>query len=682
MTTLKKTFDNWPIATKLNVVQSIALAILFTVAITWMTGWLTEATIKGQTETVQQINHKTVSMIQVYDHTLERTAARLGSLLKKTLASSYTLDTAQRITVAGVQTPAFRAGNELLNLNFEPIDHFTTASDAVATIFVRDGDEFVRISTSLRKEDGERAIGTKLDRNHPAYAALLANKTFTGKATLFKREYMTHYLPAQDASGTVVGALFIGLDFTEEQILLRQNIRQINLGKNGYMYVLDAGRDAGRMIVHPTMEGKNMYDEKDINGFAYIRSMLEQKNGVLSYWFTNTAAGDNSARERTVVFNLLPEWDWIIVSCLDKEDLAENAISARNLLITGAMVLCVLLFVVVFFTSRRWVTQPLTKAVGAMEKIAGGCLTIEIPEQGNDEAGQLLNATNTMVGKMRSALSNIQAAAQQLADNAEHLVSTAKDVAEQSAQQSDSATTMASGIEEMNANIVHVSDSAKQAHQVSIDSSNISNEGAVVIQQATGSMTRIADTVRTASDVVSTLGRESQAISNIISVIKEIADQTNLLALNAAIEAARAGEQGRGFAVVADEVRKLAERTSCSTQEIGDMICRILDGTANAVTSMQEGVRQVEEGVSYAGQAGGSIASIRQSASQVTAATTSISHALTEQSAAIAEISSNVEKIATMADQNSQTAKESAQYALGLEKLARTLREHVSHFNI
>jgi methyl-accepting chemotaxis protein-2 (aspartate sensor receptor) len=490
---------------------------------------------------------------------------------------------------------------------------------------------------------------------------------------------MTHYIPVQDASGTVVGALFAGFEFTEELATLRQSIRDIKLGKSGYMYVLETGKNAGMMVVHPTLEGKNVIDETDIKGNAYVRAMIEQKDGVLSYWY---AGEGNAPRERVVVFNSIPEWNWVIVSCLIKEDLAEVAINARNHLIVGAVVLCALLFFVIFITSRRWVSRPLMATVNAMEQIAEGRLNITIPVHSKDEVGRLLAATDVMAQKMRSALKDIQDAAQQLANNSERLVSTASDVASQSAQQSDSATAMASGIEEMSTNIVHVSESAKQANQISLDSDHVSNEGAIVIRQATDSMTSIASTVRAASDVVSTLGRESHAISTIVNVISEIAEQTNLLALNAAIEAARAGEQGRGFAVVADEVRKLAERTSSSTQEISSLIRRVLDGTTNAVASMEEGVRQVEQGVSYANQAGESIAGIRQSASQVTESVTHISHALTEQSTALTEISRNTEKIVTMADQNSLVAKESAQCATELEQLARTLREHISHFSI
>ena len=674
----KTSFRNWSIALKLNVVQSLALALLLTAAITWMT----QVIVEGNTEAAQQINNETLKMIQVYNETIEKNIIRMGNILKESLPSHYTLDTTQRIAVAGTQTPILKAGGETLNLNYITVDRFTALSGAVGTVFVRDGDDFVRITTSLKNEKGERAIGTRLEHNHPAYAALLANNPYSGKARLFGRDYITHYLPVQDASGAIIAALFVGLDFTSELDSLRQKILETKLGKNGYVYVLDAGGNPGTMIVHPTLAGKNLYDEKDSNGLPFIRDIIEQKNGTLAYWFTNSAAGESEPREKVAVFKFFPQWNWIVVSSLYREDLAEDAIRVRNNLIVGAIALYVVLSIIIFLTSRHWVSRPLTEVVTAMEQIADGHLAIDIPERGNDEIGQLLTATRTMVGKIRSALSDIQNAALQLADSSERLLNTANEVARQSAQQSDSAMAMASSIEEMNASIANVSDNARQASQTSIDSGHISSEGAVVIQQATDSMARIADTVRTASDTVRALGQESQAISRIVDVIREIADQTNLLALNAAIEAARAGEQGRGFAVVADEVRKLAERTSGSTQEISNLIHRILDGTTNAVTNMEAGVHQVEEGVSYAEQAGGSIISIRQSANQVTTAVSTISHALTEQSEAIAGISRNVEKITTMADQNSQISKESAQCASGLEQLARMLRERISHFSI
>ena len=679
---LKTSFKSWPIALKLNLVQSLALITLLTAAIIWLTASVTRIVVEHSTTTVRQVNHQTLSMIEVYDETVEKNVARTGNILKELLPPRYTLDTTESVIINGMRTPVLKAGGEALNLNFSVVDRFTAMSSAVATIFVRDGDDFVRISTSLKDGSGERAIGTRLDRDHPARTALLANQPYIGKANLFNRDYITHYQPIQDASGVIVAALFVGRDFTSELELLRQKILAIRPGRNGYVYVIDAGDNPGTMVVHPTLVGKNLYHENDARGQPYIRTIIEQKSGTLTYWYVDSALGETVPREKVAVFEFFPQWNWVVVSVLYHDDLASDALFTRNSLIVGAIALCTLLTFIVFAASRRWVSQPLKEAITAMEQIAEGHLTVAIPERASDEVGQLLSATRVMADKIRSALSDIQNAALQLADSSGQLLNTANEVARQSAQQNDSALAMASSIEEMNANVIHISDSARQASQTSIDSDRISNEGAVVIQQATDSMTRIADTVRTASDTVRTLGQESQAISRIVDVIREIADQTNLLALNAAIEAARAGEQGRGFAVVADEVRKLAERTSGSTQEISALIRRILDGTAHAVENMEAGVRQVEEGGSYAEQAGGSITSIRQSAHEVTSAVTMISHALTEQSETIAGISHNVEKITAMADQNSQVSKESAQCASGLEQLARTLRERISHFSI
>jgi methyl-accepting chemotaxis protein len=234
----------------------------------------------------------------------------------------------------------------------------------------------------------------------------------------------------------------------------------------------------------------------------------------------------------------------------------------------------------------------------------------------------------------------------------------------------------------MTVSINHVSDRAGEAHHLTQASGQQANESGGVIQDTTRSIQAIADVVAQAAHQIETLRSQSDTVTAVVSVIKEVADQTNLLALNAAIEAARAGEQGRGFAVVADEVRKLAERTAHSTQEISSTIQAMQNGAETAAEQIRNAVTQVENGVSKAQSADDAVAQIRNSADDAVRVVGDIALAIKEQSMASNNIARQVETIAQMTEENSSAAQQSASYAQQLEALAAQMQGIVQQYRI
>ncbi|CAM3039869.1 methyl-accepting chemotaxis transducer [Ectopseudomonas mendocina] len=350
-----------------------------------------------------------------------------------------------------------------------------------------------------------------------------------------------------------------------------------------------------------------------------------------------------------------------------------------TILLAGGVIATLLAMSVAFVMSRS-IAGRLQQVVEVARSIAQGRLDSRIQRGGRDEIGVLLDAFATMQERLREMIGQIRVGAGQLVEAAQNISSASTQLSVSTQEQSQAASSMAATVEELTVSINHVADNANEAHALSSDSGRQSAEGGAVIQETLASMQSIADTVQGAAAQIAELGQQSDQISSIVNVIKEIADQTNLLALNAAIEAARAGEQGRGFAVVADEVRLLAQRTANSTQEITEMIKKIQVGTRNAVSNMEVGVQQVSGGLEQASQAGDAIVAIRQASGRVVDVVDQISLALREQTVASQDVARNVERIAQMSVHNSEAVAETSRTAQGLQQLALTLEKQVASF--
>ena len=336
---------------------------------------------------------------------------------------------------------------------------------------------------------------------------------------------------------------------------------------------------------------------------------------------------------------------------------------------------------VAFFTVHH-ISSTLQSARDFAKAIASGDLTRPMPVAGKDEVGTLMAQLGVMRNILHELIASISQNMKSLNQSAKELSGSAASSAHTTEMQAEAAASMAASVEQLSVSIDQVEEHANEARSVTQASSAQSSEGGRIIHEAATEMGHIADAVNNTAGTIKELEGFSDQISSIVQVIKDIADQTNLLALNAAIEAARAGEQGRGFAVVADEVRKLAERTGNSTQEISSMIGKIQQGTQRAVQEMEAGVKRVGDGVDLAHKAGDSVTGIRHSAERTTQAVDDISLALKEQAVAARDIAQKVERIAQGSEQNSAAVAETAASAERLETLATELNKLAARFRI
>ena len=377
--------------------------------------------------------------------------------------------------------------------------------------------------------------------------------------------------------------------------------------------------------------------------------------------------------------------DFKTVQVKESADLTDNMVKSMGavkiiLLSLGLGALFITIFISWIITQS--ITKPLKEVVAISGKIAQGDLTVSVIAGSKDETGQVLEAIRIMVENLRSIISQVSKTSTQVASAASELHSTAERIATGAEEVVAQAGTVATAGEEMSATSGDIAQNCQMAAEGAQRASQSAQNGATVVDTTVTVMGQISDRVQESAKTVESLGARSDQIGAIIGTIEDIADQTNLLALNAAIEAARAGEQGRGFAVVADEVRALAERTTRATKEIGEMIKAIQKETKGAVAVMEQGVQQVEAGTSEAARSGAALRDILEQINDVALQVNQIATAAEEQTATTGEISSNMQQITEVVQQTSLGAHESATAAAKLSGNAEELQRLVRQFKL
>ena len=631
------------VAKRLSLIGAVALILTLTCITAVLTFMLMERAREQRTEWLLDRANGVVNAIDAVDLTSRTMVQRVFPVLAAIVGRDVALDAA---------TGQLSAGGVALADNTEPVDRFTTETGGVATIFAKQADGYRRITTSLKKEDGSRAVGTLLDPLSPAYAAIAQDKPYTGRATLFGKAYMTRYEPLHDATGATIGILFEGFEIGTFDAAVEKAVAASRLFDSGGIYVIDPRGttvDGAVFAIHPQGKGKKVLDV-----FADAKPFLQALASsagtpVPSPGLYSTQGGDRSA----VVRMSAATGQWVVAEISDSESMRSQWRTLIPFWILLAIA-CAGLTAGLLWLTRRQIGAPLEALSASARAVAAGDLTRSSHSDRPDEIGQVVRDVESMRLRFLSLLTTLRHSADSIANASGEIAAGNQDLSGRTEHSASDLQKTSALMGELTGTVTQTAESTRTARTLATSTLEAASQGAGVMSEMVATMGEINSSAR--------------KIADIIGVIDGISFQTNILALNAAVEAARAGEQGRGFAVVAGEVRSLAQRSATAAKEIKSLI-------EGSVLNVEAGSRLVQS-------AGSAMSDIQREVGRVHDIIGEISHAADDQSRGIVQVNSTVGELDRNTQQNAALVEQSAAAAMSLQEQARRLAAVLHEFDL
>lgn len=676
---------------KISLVYQLAIMVLvITVTVfSGLTLYVSNKTSSDAIIAVEKQLEREVTLIagnfELFHKRVVNRADQIGDVFVGLFPGAMKLNTKAGIPVGDYKAAVLFNDGIVLNGNISKPAEFTNLTGGQATIFVRHGDDFLSISTSFRNAKNKPAFGKLLGTTHPGYKNLMAGSSYMGPEVIAGQNYMAKYLPYKDSAGKVIGAFYVGFNYTKSLQVLKDKYSKVKFGETGYLYAISAesGNKRGQLVVHPSLEGKNLVEMKDATGNKIFYKLLESDSGVIHYDWKDS---EGTIKDKLVSFKYVNGWNWVMAVGSYTEEFTRESVSLRNSMLAMSMICALLIVMLVFLALRRWLS-PLGLIAKAIQALGSGDLreSAELKdykhiENTDNEIHVLAAHTNKMAKELSSLISGIIVSVETMKGSSEQVAEVSNQTSSSVSKQLGDVDMVATAINEMAATIQEVASSAISTDSAAQESNAYAIEGNKVVNSVSSSIQSLANEVEQSAAVIEKVEKESESIDTVLEVIRGIAEQTNLLALNAAIEAARAGEQGRGFAVVADEVRTLASRTQDSTQEIQEIIERLQSSTKEAVEKMQSGRGKAQSSVEEVAKAGEVLDKISGSIEMITDMTSQIATATEQQSRVAEDVNESVVNIRDISSETAEGANEMMNATNHMQQTTEQLQQATARF--